>query len=59
MTNVGAREEADDRLVRKLRQLTAGPEEMFVMTPRHRMLTAIAAFWLGTVATADAQRHRL
>ena len=26
------------------------------MTPRHRVLTAIAAFWLGTVATADAQQ---
>jgi len=56
MTKVGAREEADDRLVRKLQQLTAGSEEMFVMTPRHRVLTAIAAFWLGTVATADAQQ---
>src|SRR4051794_36624444 len=26
------------------------------MTPRHRALTAIAAFWLGTVVTADAQQ---
>ena len=26
------------------------------MTPRHRVLTAIAACWLGTVATADAQQ---
>ena len=26
------------------------------MTSRHRVLTAIAAFWLGTVATADAQQ---
>jgi TRAP-type transport system periplasmic protein len=56
MTKVGAREEADDRLVRKLQQLTAGSEEMFVMPPRHRVLTAIAAFWLAMVATADAQQ---
>lgn len=26
------------------------------MTPRHRVLTAIAAFWIGTAATADAQQ---
>lgn len=26
------------------------------MTPRHRVLTAIAACWLGTIATADAQQ---
>jgi TRAP-type transport system periplasmic protein len=56
MTNLGAREETGDRLVRKLQQLTPGSEEMFVMTPRYRVLTAIAAFWLGTVATADAQQ---
>jgi TRAP-type C4-dicarboxylate transport system substrate-binding protein len=56
MTKVGAREEADDRLVRKLQQLTAGSEEMFVMPLRHRVLIAIAAFWLAMVATADAQQ---
>src|SRR3954470_22256382 len=35
---------------------TPGSEEMFVMPPRHRVLTAIAAFWLAMVATADAQQ---
>jgi TRAP-type C4-dicarboxylate transport system substrate-binding protein len=29
---------------------------MFVMMPRHRVLTTIAACWLGTVATAEAQQ---
>jgi TRAP-type C4-dicarboxylate transport system substrate-binding protein len=56
MTDVGAQEEAGDRLVRKLQQPAAGSEEKFVMTPRNQVLTAIAAFWLGMVATADAQQ---
>jgi TRAP-type transport system periplasmic protein len=43
-------------LVRKLQSLLPGPEEKFVMIARYPLLSAIAACWLATVATADAQQ---
>ena len=55
MTDVDAREKPTIGR-RRSEQLAAGSEEMLVMTPRDRVLTAIAAFWLGTIATADAQQ---
>ena len=55
-TSLAAQEEADDRLVRKLQQRVARSEEKDVIALRHGVLPAIAALWLGTAATADAQK---